>query len=482
MQAPCPLRSGLASVFFGALPVTPMPTPTIPMTSLHLVLVDGATVRAAGLAGAIEAPPALRRAVAALDGWRVTVHAGADAFLRARPDPATAIAPADATDAADVRVLLHAPGAVDGVLDLLRRVTLADPAPDGAPWPVAVVGAPLDGAAHEALVEAGVHGWADAGAIDAPALRALADRAAARWRREHALRSELVRVRTRMDERKWVDKAKGLLMLARGMGEDEAFGLLRSTAMHANLRLGEVSRAVVDAAQWAEAVNRAGQLRMLSQRLARLAAQVLLHIEPARSLDQRRSVVERVDENITHLARLPAEPACAAALARVRAAREAMVAVWPARAAPRDMARIDATAEALLEGAEALVEALQAASGRRALRIVNLCGRQRMLAERIAKGALLATLGTGGDATLLPATAQAFEDALVELEQAPLTSPEVRAALAAARDEWLRLARSLQNLGRPQGGTALARSAEALVDTFDQLAAQYERSLQVILS
>ncbi|RZL88480.1 MAG: hypothetical protein EOP73_30630, partial [Variovorax sp.] len=91
-----------------------MPTPTIPMTSLHLVLVDGATVRAAGLAGAIEAPPALRRAVAALDGWRVTVHAGADAFLRARPDPATAIAPADATDAADVRVLLHAPGADDG--------------------------------------------------------------------------------------------------------------------------------------------------------------------------------------------------------------------------------------------------------------------------------------------------------------------------------------------------------------------------------
>ena len=58
----------------------------------------------------------------------------------------------------------------------------------------------------------------------------------------------------------------------------------------------------------------------------------------------------------------------------------------------------------------------------------------------------------------------------------------MRAALAAARDEWLRLARSLQNLGRPQGGTALARSAEALVDTFDQLAAQYERSLQVILS
>ncbi|MGF6527823.1 hypothetical protein ABID77_003135 [Variovorax sp. PvP013] len=479
MQAPCPVRSGLASVLFGAPRVTNMPT------SLHLVLVDLSLVPSAGLAGSAGAFPAVRRAVEEVGGRRVTVHAGAQAFLRTLPGRAGDVPASDGTGAigaADVRVLLHAPSDIDGVLDLLRRVAVADPVPGGMPWPVAVVGPPLDAAAHEALVEAGAQAWADVGAIDAPALRALTDRAGARWRRERALRSELVQLRTRMDERKWVDKAKGLLMLARGMGEDEAFALLRSTAMHANLRLGEVSRAVVDAAQWAEAVNRAGQLRMLSQRLARLAAQVMVNVETARSLDQRRSVAERIDENIAHLARLPPEPACAAALARVRAAWEALVAVWPPRTAPRDMVRIDAAAEALLEGAEVLAEALQTASGRRALRIVNLCGRQRMLAERIAKGALLATFRTGSDAALLPATALAFEDALVELEQAPLTSPEVRAALAAARDEWLRLARSLQGLGKSQGGAALARSAEALVDTFDQLAAQYERSLQVILS
>ena len=43
----------------------------------------------------------------------------------------------------------------------------------------------------------------------------------------------------------------------------------------ANLKLAEVSRSVIDAARWAEAVNRAGQLRMLSQRLVALAAQRL---------------------------------------------------------------------------------------------------------------------------------------------------------------------------------------------------------------
>lgn len=468
MQAPCPLRSGLASTH----PARRATNPPTPMTSLHLVLVDlsaGPPDRPAGSAGPSTA---VRRAVDEVGAQRVTVHEGADAFLRAPPGP----------DAADVRVLLHAPEALHGVLDLLRRAAVAHPASGGTSWPVAVVGPPLDAAAHEALVEAGVQAWADVGGIDAPAVRALTERAGARWRRERAWRSELVQLRTRMDERKWVDKAKGLLMLARGMGEDEAFALLRSTAMHANLRLGEVARAVVDAAQWAEAVNRAGRLRMLSQRLARLAAQVMVNIETARSLDQRRSMGERIDESLVFLARLPSEPGSAAALARVQAAWRALVAVWPPRTAPRDMVRIDAAAEALLEGAESLAEALQTASGRRALRIVNLCGRQRMLAERIAKSALLATFWTRHDPALLPATAQAFEDALVELEQAPLTSPEVRAALAAAREEWLRLARSLQSLGKPQGGAALARSAEALVDTFDQLAAQYERSLQVILS
>lgn len=474
LQDPCPVVRGLASCLLTDRATT-MPNP---MTSLHLVLIEHAD-------GSAEPPPAVRLALEAAHGWRVTVHAGVAGFLRARPGPASdagAVDGSDPTRETNVGVLICASSGIAGVFDGLRRMAASDAVAGDLPWPVGMVSPPLDAAAHEALVEAGVQAWTGLDALDAPTLRALCDRAGARWRRERALRSELVHLRTRMDERKWVDKAKGLLMVARDMAEDEAFTLLRSAAMHANLRLGEVARAVVDAAQWAEAVNRAGQLRMLSQRLARLAAQIMVKIEPTGSLDQRRAVAARVEENIAYLARLPAEPACVAALARVRKAWAAFVAVWRPRTVPHDMVRIDAAAEALLEGAETLAEALQAASGRRALRIVNLCGRQRMLAERIAKSALQATFWLEVDAALLPDSAKAFEAALVELEQAPLTSPEVRAALTAAREEWLRLARSLQGLGKPQGGVALARSAEALVDTFDQLAAQYERSLQVILS
>ena len=455
------------------------PTPPTPMTSLHLVLIDPSD-------GPAAPPAALRRALdAGVPGRAATLHAGGAAFLRALAGPPGAAPAVEAVDLAEKGgppVVFCAGQGIGGVLDVLREIATAGGAADGPPWPVAVLGPPLDADAHAALVEAGVQAWADLGAIDAPGLAALADRAAARWRRERALRVELAQLRLRLDERKWVDKAKGLLMVARRMDEDAAFALLRGTAMHANLRLGEVSRAVVDAAQWAEAVNRAGQLRMLSQRLARLAAQQIANVETAHGPGRRRAVAERIDDTLAHLGRLPARPECAAALARVGAAWASFAAVWPARAAPRDIVRIDAAADVLLEAAEALAEALQAASGRRALRIVNLCGRQRMLAERIAKTALLATLGARVDPALLPATAAAFEAALVELERAPLSSPEVRAALGAARAEWLRLALSLQRLGRPEGAAALARSTEALVESFDQLAAQYEHSLQVILS
>ena len=76
----------------------------------------------------------------------------------------------------------------------------------------------------------------------------------------------------RFAERKLVDRAKGILMRARQVSEDEAFRVLRAASMHSNQRVGQVSQHVIDAARFAEAVNRAGQLRMLSQRLVKLYA------------------------------------------------------------------------------------------------------------------------------------------------------------------------------------------------------------------
>ncbi|SEU08780.1 Two-component response regulator, AmiR/NasT family, consists of REC and RNA-binding antiterminator (ANTAR) domains [Variovorax sp. OV084] len=351
------------------------------------------------------------------------------------------------------------------------------------PCALSLVSAPLSGAQHEELVALGVHAWMQADAIDAESLAALAARAQSRWQREATLRTELESLRTRMDERKWVDRAKGLLMSARGIGEDEAFGLLRGAAMHANLRLGEVSRSVIEAAQWADAINRAGQLRMLSQRLVRVAAQLLGSIDAQRARVLRTQSAERVQQNLDHLAALGLGAVGAQALGDAQAAWSGLATALTARPTAAGLADIDQRAEVLLCAAEALTEALETSGARRALRIVNICGRQRMRAQRLAKDALLAAAlkEKAANARLVPTMAE-FEAALLELEHAPLSTTEIRAALASARDEWLRLVGGVRTLDSADGRATLVRSSDALVDTFERLTASYEHSLQVIMS
>ncbi|MDM0050718.1 type IV pili methyl-accepting chemotaxis transducer N-terminal domain-containing protein [Variovorax sp. J22R115] len=351
------------------------------------------------------------------------------------------------------------------------------------PCALSLVSAPLNREAHEEVAALGVHAWASIEGLDARSLDALLGRARARWQRETSLRTELESLRTRLDERKWVGRAKGLLMSARGIGEDEAFGLLRGAAMHANLRLGEVSRSVVEASRWADAINRAGQLRMLSQRLVRVAAQALAGIDARRARVLRTQSTERVQDNLNHLAAFELDESGAQALADVRLAWQSLETALATRLGPKALIDIDARADILLSAAEALTGALEASGARRALRIVNICGRQRMRAQRLAKDALLAsTLSADASRARLAPTMDEFESALLELERAPLSSPEIRTALAGARDEWLQLVHGVREADSAEGRSALVRSSDALVDTFDHLTASYEHSLQVIMS
>ena len=122
------------------------------------------------------------------------------------------------------------------------------------------------------------------------------------------------------------------------------------------------------------------------------------------------------------------------------------------------------------------------------LRIVNVCGRQRMLVQRLAKQALLVGLLPEQDGALQAAqatvTMREFEATLLALEQAPLATDAIRAALAQARGQWQRL---LDGLRRTNGSDAaagravLARESDALLAGFDQLTSLYEHSLQILM-
>ena len=93
-------------------------------------------------------------------------------------------------------------------------------------------------------VEAGVfayvvEGWA------AERVTPIIEAACARFEAHHAIKRELATTRLKLSERKIIEKAKGIVMLPRGLSENAAYAALRTMAMQQNLALAEVARRVI---------------------------------------------------------------------------------------------------------------------------------------------------------------------------------------------------------------------------------------------
>lgn len=96
-----------------------------------------------------------------------------------------------------------------------------------------------------AALRAGVSAYIVDG-VDAARLKPILDVAIARFEREKALRAELRDAKDRLAERKLIERAKGVLMRQKGIGEDEAFALMRKLAMDRNRRLADIAQQVLD--------------------------------------------------------------------------------------------------------------------------------------------------------------------------------------------------------------------------------------------
>lgn len=357
-----------------------------------------------------------------------------------------------------------------------------------APRPLLLLGLPRLPEDVAALAAAGVQAWLP-GAPDAMAVADGLRWARLRFEHDQHLQQALQAANTRLDERKWVDRAKGVLMQHQQLSEDQAFAVLRTASMHANLRLGEVSRGLIEAAQSAEAVNRAGQLRMLSQRLVKALALRVLEVERHRADEWLADTLQRVRAALDVLRGVVLPGPAAERLQAVQAAWPRLEPLATGTDAAAHLCDIDASAEQLLEAADALTAVLDHASARPHLHVVNVCGRQRMLSQRLAKQALLAGLLPGvqgdGQAAAAVQTMQAFEQALAWLEQAPLSTSEIRAVQARARGQWQRMLdgvrRAAAGIEPHEAARQLARESEALLTSFDELTALYQHSMQGLL-
>jgi two-component system, response regulator / RNA-binding antiterminator len=114
--------------------------------------------------------------------------------------------------------------------------------------PVAIFVDASDKAAIEAAVDAGVSAYV-VGALQQERLAGILDLCVARFNAVARLRDELEQARTALDERKVIDRAKGILMEAKTLSEPAAYALLRKTAMNEKKKIAEVAQSVVTGAE-----------------------------------------------------------------------------------------------------------------------------------------------------------------------------------------------------------------------------------------
>ncbi|MGG7565422.1 ANTAR domain-containing response regulator [Rhodovulum sp. DZ06] len=129
--------------------------------------------------------------------------------------------------------------------DILEELALASGPMER---PVAMFVDRTDEGAAAAAIEAGVSAYVVDG-LRQERIKPVLDAAIARFHMVSRMRAELAATKAALAERKVIDRAKGLLMKAKGLSEEEAYARLRKTAMDQGRKVVEVADSLVTAAE-----------------------------------------------------------------------------------------------------------------------------------------------------------------------------------------------------------------------------------------
>ena len=122
--------------------------------------------------------------------------------------------------------------------DTLEHIALLS---ETEPRPIVMFASDRESDTIREAVQAGVSAYIVDG-LAAERIKPIIEVAMAHFQSFQAVRSELALVKSKLIDRKTVERAKGVLMKARSIEEDEAYAALRKMAMERSLTIGEVSR------------------------------------------------------------------------------------------------------------------------------------------------------------------------------------------------------------------------------------------------
>lgn len=114
--------------------------------------------------------------------------------------------------------------------------------------PIAMFVDQSDAASIQASVDAGVSAYIVDG-LKKERIKPILDLCVSRFNAFAKLQDELDRTKNALEERKVIDRAKGILMKLKGLTEEEAYVLMRSTAMREKKKIGEIAQSILTASE-----------------------------------------------------------------------------------------------------------------------------------------------------------------------------------------------------------------------------------------
>jgi len=116
------------------------------------------------------------------------------------------------------------------------------------PLPIIIFAADDTSDTIKQIVKAGVSAYVVNG-LETSRINSIINIAVARFKEQQRLTNELEKTKSRLEERKLIDRAKGILIKTRGFTEDDAYHTLRKLAMDRNIAIGEMAKNIIAMAE-----------------------------------------------------------------------------------------------------------------------------------------------------------------------------------------------------------------------------------------
>lgn len=230
-------------------------------------------------------------------------------------------------------------------------------------------------------------------------------------------------------------------------------------------------------------VNKAGRLRMLSQRMAKSWLMIGRGVLPGRARSMLKQSILQFERQLNELTALPVNK-------EVRQAQSALLLLWQNYkpllanpATPTHVRKLFKLNEKLLAAAHSLTQAFANALDTPAGQIINLAGRERMLSQRMAKLYMLMEWKlTDTDATrcqtALSDAIDEFEAGLALLAEEVRDLPQIRNQVERAHRHWKLMRTTLESSSSPgQQSASICSFSEQLMKKMDTAIALYEQKL-----